>query len=426
MRTGLLLVAFLASPALGQSPIVLQERLPVDAAYHVSCRVQINGKLTLGDKTLEVDGKSHIEYDERILRVNKEGVVDKTTRLVSRMEFERKVGVDSQKSELRPAVSRLVILRQDNIEAPFSPDGPLKLSEVDLIRTDVFIPALAGLLPKNGVTPGDTWKADDGAARELTDLSQITSGGLTCRFDKIDGNLAKISFSGTIDGLGENGPTRHELDGFVYFDTGVNLLTYVSLKGTEHLQGEKGQSAGKVSGTFVLTREPRPAPAAIAESAKMVVEPNEDNTRLLFEDDETGVRFAHARKWKPRVEGTQIKLDDLRGNGLVLTTDPLNRLPTMAAFLSEARGGIERRKGTVTFAGPTQTLQRQPTSVESLTMDVEVPAEKEIKRGTMVLSVIRDESAGATLAATLVTSDRAALAREVERMAATVRVGRGK
>jgi hypothetical protein len=426
MRSSLLLIAMFASPVLGQSPIVLQEKLPIDAAYHVSCRVQISGKLPLGEKALDVEGKSVIEYDERVLRVNKDGVVDKTARLVSRMEFERKAGAEPVKIELRPVVSRLVMLRQDNIEAPFSPDGPLKIQEVDLIRTDVFTPALAGLLPKNGVVPGDTWKADDGATRELTDLSQITSGALTCRFDKIDGNLAKISFSGAIDGQGENGPTRHELEGFVYFDTGTNLLTYVSLKGTEHLQGEKGQAGGKVSGTFVLTREPRSAPSPIAETAKMAVDPDRDNTRLLFEDDETGVRLLYSRNWKPRVETGQVKLDDLRGNGLVITPDPLKSLPALNQLLNEARSGIERRKGTVTFAGPTQTIQQRPTAVESLTMEASVPSDKETKRGTMVLSVIRDEAAGATLAATLVTSDRAAVVQEIERMAMTVRVMRTK
>lgn len=425
-RAGLFVLLITAAPAWGQSPLRLEERLIPDAAYHVSCRVQIAGKLQLPDKTLDIDGKSDIEYDERILRLNKEGVADKTARLVSRMNFERKVGPDLQKSELRPAVSRLVMLRHDTIEAPFSPDGPLKLQEVDLIRTDVFTPALAGLLPKAAVTPGATWKADDAATRELTDLGQVTGGGLTCRFDTLDGALAKVSFQGTVEGVGENGPTKHELDGFVYFDTAVHLLTYVSLKGTEHLQGEKGASGGKVTGTFVLTRQPQAAPAAIAAASNLIVDPTEDNTRLLFEDEETGVRLAHSRKWKPRADGGQIRLDDARGNGLVITPDPLRSLPSLAQLLGEARGGIERRNGKVTLSGPPQALQRAPTIVEVQSMDVEVPTAKETKRGTMVLSVIRDESVGATLAATLISSDRSAVAREIERMALTIRISKSK
>jgi hypothetical protein len=254
----------------------------------------------------------------------------------------------------------------------------------------------------------------------------VTGGGLTCRFDALDGALAKIAFQGTVEGIGENGPTKHELDGFVYFDTGVRMLTYVSLKGTEHLQGEKGASGGKVTGTFVLTRQPQAAPAGIAAASNLVVDPTEDNTRLLFEDEETGVRLAHSRKWKPRADGGQIRLDDARGNGLVITPDPLRSLPSLAQLLGEARGGIERRNGKVTLNGPPQALQRTPTIVEVQSMDVEVPTAKETKRGTMVLSVIRDESVGATLAATLISSDRSAVAREIERMSLTVRVSKSK
>ena len=113
-------------------------------------------------------------------------------------------------------------------------------------------------------------------------------------------------------------------------------------------------------------------------------------------------------------------------NGLVLTIDPLSRVPTLQQFLSESRGGIERRKGQISFAGPAQILQRQPTAIETLALDAEVPAENATRRATMVLAVIRDETAGATLAATLVTNDRNTLAREVERLAATIRIGKSK
>lgn len=410
-----------------QTPVRMQERLPLNAAYHVSCRVQITGKMVLSDRTLPLEGRSEIEYDERVLRIDGDGRTDKTIRHFSKMAFERKIGDDLQKASLRPEVHRLVIVRQGNIEAPFSPDGWLKINEIDLIRTDVFTPALAGLFPKAPVSPGDTWTAEETAVRELTDLGEIASGKLTCRFDKLDRSLAKVSFQGTIAGVGENGPTRHELDGFCYFDVSVGMLTYVSLKGTEHLVDDKNKSQGTVTGNFVLTREPRPAPGSIAEqAAAATLEPNEDNTRILFEDEDAGVRFAHSRKWKPRVEGTQVKLDDLRGNGMVLSIDPLPRAPSMKEFLEEARAGVERRRGVVSFVGPTQSVQRRPTSIESTTLDIGLPADAKSDRGVVYLAIIRDETAAATLAATLLTSDRAALAREVERLAATVRVSRPK
>ena len=422
------LFSFLFVPGnlFAQSPLRMEERLIPGATYHVSCRVQITGKMTLPGKTLDIDGKSHIEYDERVLRVNDAGAVDKTLRLFSSLAFERKIGDDVQKNSLRPAVHRLVIVRQGNIEAPFSPDGLLKLGEIDLIRTDVFTPALSGMLPKDAVAPGDSWKGTEAATRELTDLVQITGGELTCRFVKADAVQAKIAFEGIISGVGENGPTKHELDGFCYFDLKANALSYVSLKGTEHLLDEKGEAKGRVTGTFVLTREMKTAPAGIADTTNLTLDPDEDNTRLLFEDEELGLRFAHSRKWKPRVDGSQVRLDDLRGNGVVITLDPVARVPTLQQFQNEVRTGIERRKGTVTFVSPMNAVQRQPTAVESLSIEADIPGEKGSQRGILLVAVIRDEAFGATLAATLVTNDRATLAREMERLAASVRASKGK
>src|SRR5437763_14656166 len=135
--------------------------------YHVSCRVNITGTLHAADaegipgksKELAITGSSSIEFDERVL-AEKDKRVDKTIRVYGKMDFERKVGLQHQQSSLRPAVRRMVILRHNQFEVPFSPDGPLTWAEIDLVRTDVFTPALAGLLAAEAVKPGDRWQAD--------------------------------------------------------------------------------------------------------------------------------------------------------------------------------------------------------------------------------------------------------------------------
>jgi hypothetical protein len=84
-------VLFSVSRTQAQAPVHLAERYVPNAAYHVSCRVQIAGKMMLPEKSLDIEGKSHIEYDERIVHVGEGGVVDKTLRLFSSMQFERKM-----------------------------------------------------------------------------------------------------------------------------------------------------------------------------------------------------------------------------------------------------------------------------------------------------------------------------------------------
>src|SRR5207302_5852533 len=118
-------------------------------------------------------GKSAIEYDERVLTADTDGQVQKTFRIYRRIDFQRKVGDRPQESTIRPSVRRLVVLRHENAEVPFSPDGPLTWGEIDLVRTDVFTPALLGLLSEKAVNLGDRWKASKAAIQELTDMERI-------------------------------------------------------------------------------------------------------------------------------------------------------------------------------------------------------------------------------------------------------------
>src|SRR5262249_30377864 len=157
-------------------------------------------------------------------------------RVYRKMDFERKVGEQRQQSSLRPAVRRMVIVRHNQFEVPFSPEGPLTWSEIDLVRTDVFTPALTGLLSADAVKPGDRWQADQMALKELTDLERIDEGGLTCTFDAlttlVGRQQARVSFQGSVRGLGEDGPARHQLEGQLYFDLVSNHLSYIHVKGT--------------------------------------------------------------------------------------------------------------------------------------------------------------------------------------------------
>lgn len=409
--------------------IRIDEKFAEHGAFRVNCRVQIQGKLEGKDAsgmalTFGVTGESQIEYDERLLVINN-GVVEKSLRLFSKLNFQRKIGQEEQKASLRPEVRRMVILRQNNIEVPFSPDGSLRLGEVDLIRTDVFTPALAGLFPKDAVKVGDTWKADEAAVRELTDLDKITAGTLTCTLQKIEDGLAKVAFEGTIAGQNEDGPTQHKLEGSYRFDVAGKYLRSIDIQGEQDLSDKKSQSSGKVKGTFTLTRERLSnPPAGIDTLVGLAVDPTEDNTRLLFEDEHTGVRLEHLRKWKPGVEGGQVKLIDGRGNGIIITPEAANRLPALKQLRSQVTMDIERRKGTVGFVSSDRLVQRSPTEVQTVAMDADLPAEKDTQRAIILLGVTKDGSDGATLAATLVTSDRTPLSREVERIASSVRVVR--
>ncbi len=416
-----------------EEPVQLRERFAAGYEYHVSTRVDLSGTLTLpadkgkpGPKPLSVRGKSAIEYDERILDVGQDGQVRKTVRLCRRTDFHRTIGEQTQENSLRPQVRRLILLRRQNQEVPFSPDGPLLWGEIDLLRTDVFTPALAGLLAEHPVGLGDRWSATQSAIQELTDLERIDEGSLECRLEQFPQvekrRYARISFRGTLRGGNEDGPNRQELEGYFYFDLESNHLSYLYLRGKHFLLGKDGKEVGRIEGRFVLTRQANTHAAELSAAALrgVVTEPNADNTLLLYDNVDLGLRFLYPRRWHvASVRGTQVALDSADGSGLLMTLEPLTRAPTGARFLAESRNWLGKQQARLVRIEPPRTVRSSPV-LEHFALETEMNQQKFV----MDYYVTRQNNGGATLAARLLQRDLAALQKEVERIALSVVVTR--
>ncbi|MCI0463082.1 MAG: hypothetical protein L0Z62_39550 [Gemmataceae bacterium] len=428
----LLLTALLAGPGWASAQTVqFREPFGVGYEYHVSTRVELKGSLTLppekggAAKALAVVGKSAIEYDERVLSLERDGRVGKSIRLYRRVDFERNVGDQPQESTIRPEVRRLVLLRLAQSEVPFSPDGPLTWGEIDLVRTDVFTPALTGLLPAAGVRPGDRWPASASAVQELTDLEKVEEGGINCRFDQVTtlGNRrhARVSFSGTVRGLGEDGLSRHVLDGYLFFDLESNHLSYLSVTGVQEMLDKEGKTLGRVEGNFVLTRRPQAKVRELSDEALRgrALDPNDDNTLLLYDNPDLGIRFLHPRRWRMAgVRGRQIGLDENGGSGMLVTVEPPKQVPTAAAFMKEVGTWLQQQKATPTKVESPRTIQGPPQAVDRFAVDVVLSRERVV----LTYFVIRQQMGGATIVARLLPNDLAALSREAERVARSVQI----
>ncbi len=428
-----------------QTPIVLRESFTPGYQYHVGTRVDISGTLTppapkpgpagagtgaaTPPKPVTVTGQSAMEYDERFLGADAQTA--RAIRIYRTIDLHRRIGEQPQESTLRPAVRRLVVLRNQKAKVPFSPDGPLTWGEIDLIRTELFTPSLVGLLPDRPVKPGDRWQASPTAVSELTDLEKVEEGSLECRLDEIaplaGRRHARVSISGSVRGVNEDGPTRQQIDGYFYFDLESNHLGYLSFKGVHLLLDGAGKESGRIEGRFTLTRQPnlpanqRPTELSDAALRGIALEPNADNTLLLYDNPELGVRLVYPRRWHIGiVQGRQVVLDEVNGNGLLITLDPLTRIPTGQQYLSESREYLEKQKAKLIRVTPPRKLQAAPQELEHFSVDVEMAGQQ----AAIQYYVARQANGGATMAARLLPRDAAELQREVERIARSVTITR--
>ena len=427
-----LLVAVLMSvgPAAGQDAIRLIDRFDPADSYRVDLRGSVSGKLTVPTepgkppKVVAMAGTSLTSYDERPLPPD-DTRTDRVVRIYRDVQFRRTVGDREQEAGIRPAVRRMVVLRSDHgKKAPFSPDGPLQWGEIDVVRTDLFVPALVhGLLPPNPVRPGDRWPLSPAAVTDLTDLDPVDEGSLSGQFAGVvtlDGRrYAKLTIAGTVKGVTEDGPARQKLDGLAYYDLTANRVTYLSLAGGRELLGPDGKTVvGRTDGKLTLTRRMSGPVAELSDAALRDADPRPtpENTLLLYDNPDLGVRFLHPRRWRVvTVRGQQVILEEGRGGSILISVEPAARVPTAAQFRAETEAYLKGEKWAVTGSDPPA---RWAAGLDRFGLDAEVNKE----RVRMEYAVLAGPDGGATVAARLPWADRDDLRPDVDRVLRTLAV----
>jgi hypothetical protein len=414
----------------GQEPIRLRERLSAGAQFQISSRMDVNGSLTLpADRTPDkkakqftVNGEGNVDYSERILDGDAKGQVEQTIRRYQRFEMRRKIGENKQESSLRPEVRRLVLRKFKQAEVPFSPDGPLTWSEIDLIRTDVFTPALTGLLTERDVRTGDEWTATPASIAELTDMDEITEGKIVCKLQEVftrdGGRFARVGLSGTVRGLNEDGPNRQQIDGYYFFDLQSQHLSYLYVSGTSWMLDKDGQALGKVEGRFMLTRRRvNEIPGLTVQDLRgLAVEPNPENTLLLFREPGLGLEFVYSRRWRViRADARQVALEEPRGSGLLITLEPLNQTPTGQQFQGEVQAWLQKQSAKIQRTTP---LRKGSDGTEHFSYEVEMEKQKVL----LDYRIVRQTAGGAVMAGRLVLEEASALQTDVERIAKSMRL----
>ena len=411
-----------------QEAVALVEAFKPGLTYSVDIQVKVDGKLSVPTekgkppRLVPLVGVSRLLYDERILDPD-DATAQKAVRGYREVEFKRVVGSNAQDAGIRPSVRRMVVIRAGDRRAPFSPDGPLTWGEIDVVRTDVFIPAtVPGLLPAGPVRPGQTWKASAAAVVELTDMQKVDEGGLTVEFVGVatagGKRMARLKISGTIRGVNEDGPNRQKLDGTAFFNLDAGLLTYLSIRGThELLDGASGQTVGVIEGQFIMERKPLALPPADLSDASLRglnLKPDAENTLLLYDDTNLGVRFLYPRGWRVgAVQGRQVTLDHSRlGGGVLLTVEPADKVPTADDYLRETAAFLQKEKARVTVQTKPAPVRAEPARLDRFTLDAEF--DKDAVR--IEYAVLKQTDGGVTVAARLPLATAADLKSDVERL----------
>ena len=368
---------------------LLREEFTPDKLVRAKVESRLNGRIALpksGQDKAEVlpfVGKSILEYDERPLKPLDDGR-ERLVRQYRAVEFARTVADQNQSAEVRANVRRVVVARAPagpgaGRKLPFSPDGPLTQSELDVVRIDLFAPAFVpGLLPTTPVKVGDRWKLAPAALMDLTDYTALGANDVQVEWAatiQLSGaRLAKLTFAGKVEGATDDGPGRQAVSGTAYFDLDKRMLTYFKLSGQNQLFGPGGVVAGELRGTFTLTRTAGSDETGLDALTldKLDLKPTPENTRLLHTDSD--VTFSYPRNWRIKSgDDGRVVLEEQSGAaGLSLTSFPAGKLPTAAAYLAEVLAAAPKNGWTVVKQSPPAPVAGVGAGLTKFSLDVTV------------------------------------------------------
>ncbi|MEI6770492.1 MAG: hypothetical protein WCL90_02965 [Planctomycetota bacterium] len=324
-------------------------------------------------KQIQIKGKSQIDFDETILTLDSSLKVNKSLREYRKVELSRTLDGQNQETILRPQVRTMVLLRNGSKKIPFSLEAPLTWNELDLIRTEVFPCALAGLFPLRSVALNESWNAGLESVQELTDLEVLESSQVVCKLDSVNlvnnRKTARISFLGKASGINEDGPNQQILDGYIFFDCETRHLSFLYLKGTSILKNKEGKDVGRIEGRYTISREMLPA---VQLDTKSIYEPDANNTRLLFESRETSFSFHYPRNWRVTSQSdSQATLDQSKEAGLLITKEKPSRYLSSAMYRDEALAFVRKQQMRIENQSAIEPVNGTP-GLEFFSWDVQI------------------------------------------------------
>jgi hypothetical protein len=249
----------------------------------------------------------------------------------------------------------------------YSLGGPLRATELDLLRRPGDSLAVLGLLPVTAVETGGEWTVESWAAQTLTGTEAVLQSKLTCRLESVSSNEARVTFTGSVEGATDGAPTKIDLSGSYRYDLKRNFLTHVELTQTEKRTVGAVSPGLDVTAKVTLDRAPVSVPGRLTDSlvAGIPLEPDAALTQLSL-DVPWDVRLRHARDWHVFHVRSQVAVLRLIADGRLIAQ--CNVTPVASAgpglhtpadeFQADIRQALGDRlkeiedAGTVDSAGP--------------------------------------------------------------------------
>lgn len=284
-------------------------------------------------RDLNVDYKFDY-FERRLTGIGREAQSLRTIRSYEKAKAKIAVGEQTTFAQLRDNVRLVISGGQREGFQLYSPSGPFLFSELELIRIPGDSAAFSALLPLEPVEPGDTWKTSEWVLQLLVGMEAVEKSSLSCKFESLEGNLAKVTFAGEINGVDRGAIAGMTVTGSFQYDTAAKFIRQFQMQVADK------HSIGIVSPGIDLTARvtyertvatQQPRGLSDAEIKTIPLDPQPAQLLLAFEIPEWGMRFHYDRQWHLFQQVGDLAVFRLMDKGQPISQLNLHRLRHVAA-----------------------------------------------------------------------------------------------
>lgn len=319
--------------------LTIEEPVDDDRVFGVGLRLDVHGQAqTRGEdnkpQALPMTASAAISYRERRLL----GLGSRAETLRAVREYEQAqvdIDVADEKTAVRLPDALKLVVAQGRVSGAeiVSLGGALSAQELELLSPPCDSLTLTALLPIAPVEPGDTWTPATWVGQYLARLEATTKSEVSCKFERLEGTVAKLSFKATVSGAVQGTPSNVGIAGTIDFDTKERCITAADVQQTEKRAIGAVSVGLDVAARTRMLRKPAQVPGRVGEATvvQAALQTAPATALALRFESPWNISLLHPRNWHLFQQTEQVAIFRLLDDGLFIAQANLSPIPAAAA-----------------------------------------------------------------------------------------------
>jgi hypothetical protein len=278
--------------------ITLQEKATPGVQRHHRVTLTVNGKMSTEKGEQPLVGQAALQYPERVIEVDADGVPKKVLRYYAGARAKFMVAGEDVEHSLRPEVRMVVGERGESGCSMWSTGGPFTSDELEVVEDLLDVTRLPGLLPNKSVKPTEGWNVNPKVAQALCNLDSLVGAEITGTYKELKEGKAIVEIKGNAHGMQQGGEAKIKIEATLVYHVADAMIESLDWTQTDARAASPVAPAGNYKVRIEVKRDKSESPNLTdAAIANLDLTSKPESKLLLLEGPNKQYKFLHERDW---------------------------------------------------------------------------------------------------------------------------------